>query len=109
MAPASPGGVEARDLGTVHSVSWAASDNAGVDSGDVGYSVMLPAAGHARLEVVDVSGRRVSILENEFAPGTHDWRRDGTSTAGPRTGPGLYLIRLATPWGTRTGRLVHRP
>ena len=67
----------------------------------------LPATGHARLEVVDVSGRRVAFLEGEFAPGIHDWRWDGTSTAGTLAGPGLYLIRLSTPWGTRTGRLVH--
>jgi len=67
----------------------------------------LPAAGHARLEVVDVSGRRLGSFEGEFAAGPHDWRWDGRGPDGGELGSGLYFVRLATPWGTRTGRLVH--
>ena len=66
----------------------------------------LPAAGHARLEVVDVSGRRLGSFEGEFPAGAQAWRWDGRGPDGADPGAGLYFVRLATPWGTRTERLV---
>ena len=66
----------------------------------------LPAAGHARLEVVDISGRRLGSFEGEFPAGAQTWRWDGRSPDGADPGAGLYFVRLATPWGTRTERLV---
>ena len=66
----------------------------------------LPAAGHARLEVVDVSGRRLGSFEGEFSAGPQLWRWDGRGPDGGDLGAGLYFVRLATPWGTRTERLV---
>ncbi len=70
------------------------------------FSFSLPAAGSARLEVLDVSGRRVWSHSQVLPPGTHEWRWDGRDHAGRDAGPGLYLVRLATPWGTRTSRLA---
>jgi beta-lactamase superfamily II metal-dependent hydrolase len=66
----------------------------------------LPAAGHARLEIADVSGRRLGRYEGEFAAGPQSWRWDGRNLDGSDVGAGLYFIRLATPWGTRTERIV---
>ena len=66
----------------------------------------LPAAGHARLEVVDISGRRMGNFEGEFPAGPQTWRWDGRGPDGGAAGAGLYFVRLVTPWGTRTERLV---
>jgi len=66
----------------------------------------LPAAGRARLEVVDVSGRRMGNFEGEFPAGAQTWRWDGRGPDGGAAGAGLYFVRLVTPWGTRTERLV---
>ncbi len=66
----------------------------------------LPQAGHARLEILDLGGRRLWQSEGDFAAGPQARRWDGRSTAGARVGAGLYFVRLATPWGNRTQRLV---
>ncbi len=66
----------------------------------------LPAMGHARLEIVDISGRRLGIFEGEFSAGPQTWRWDGRSLDGEASGAGLYFVRLVTPWGNRTERLV---
>jgi beta-lactamase superfamily II metal-dependent hydrolase len=66
----------------------------------------LPAAGHARLEVVDVSGRRMGSFEGDFPAGSQTWRWDGSGPDGGVPGAGLYFARLVTPWGTRTERMV---
>jgi hypothetical protein len=66
----------------------------------------LPAAGRVRLEVLDLAGRRVWRSEGELPAGAHAWRWDGSTDPGGRAGTGLYFIRLVTPWGTRTERLV---
>jgi hypothetical protein len=66
----------------------------------------LPAAGRARLEIVDVSGRRLGNFEGDFPAGPQEWRWDGRSPDGGAAGAGLYFVRLATPWGNRTERMV---
>jgi hypothetical protein len=66
----------------------------------------LPATGEVRLEIVDVSGRRVWTRRELLAPGLHAWSFDGRDDAGRTLGAGLYLVRLATPWGTRGTRLA---
>ncbi len=65
----------------------------------------LPAAGRARLEVLDLAGRRLWQRTAELGPGTHAVRWNGTTDAGARLESGLYFVRLVTPWGTRTQRL----
>ena len=69
----------------------------------------LPAAGDARLEVLDVGGRRVWAQSHAFAAGLHELRWDGRDDAGHALGAGLYLVRLVTPWGTRGTRLAWVP
>lgn len=67
----------------------------------------LPAAGRLRLEIFDVSGRRVRRLCDEpRAEGTHAFAWDGIADSGARAGAGVYFVRAA--WGPeeRTERLV---
>ena len=66
----------------------------------------LPAAGRVHLEVLDLAGRRVWHSEGELPAGAHAWRWSGETDRGGNAGTGLYFIRLITPWGTRTERLV---
>ena len=66
----------------------------------------LPAAGRVRLEVLDLAGRRVWRSEGESPAGEHAWRWNGGADQGGSAGTGLYFVRLVTPWGTRTERLV---
>jgi hypothetical protein len=64
----------------------------------------LPTDGSARVEVLDVGGRRVSVLADGAAgAGAHSLRwsmRDGGS------GAGVYFVRLTTPTGTLVRRMV---
>lgn len=63
----------------------------------------LAEAGAARLELLDVAGRRVAAHEvGELGAGRHTLRLD---SRGPLA-PGLYLLRLATPERTLTARGV---
>ncbi len=67
----------------------------------------LPAAGRARLEVLDLSGRRVATLhDGELPAGAHARAWDGRDDAGRRAPPGVYLARLVTPGAVATARLV---
>ncbi len=66
----------------------------------------LPAAGSVRLEVLDVTGRRVWGLAQTLPSGAQAFRWDGRDDSGRPLGAGLYLVRLATPWGVRSTRLA---
>jgi hypothetical protein len=66
----------------------------------------LPQAGHARLEILDLGGRRLWLAEAELGAGPHAWTWNGRSAQGASADAGLYFVRLATPWGDRTERLV---
>jgi hypothetical protein len=74
--------------------------------GDVLLRFSLPAAGEARLEMLDLAGRRVWSVEGAFPAGTNSWRWDGVDAGGDRAGAGFYFVRLVTPWGARTERFV---
>ncbi len=73
-------------------------------SGGVVLRFALPRAGPVRLEVLDLAGRRVWSAPATLDAGRHEMRWE---PRGARAG--LYLVRLVTPWGTRTTRLVHTP
>ena len=75
-------------------------------SGSASLRFGLPAAGRVRLEILDLAGRRVWRSEGETQAGAQAWRWDGSTEQGGRAGAGLYFVRLVTPWGTRTERLV---
>jgi endonuclease/exonuclease/phosphatase family metal-dependent hydrolase len=49
----------------------------------------------ARLEIFDLSGRRVTVLaDREFTPGRYSLRWNGRDDAGAPAGAGLYFVRL---------------
>ncbi len=66
----------------------------------------MPASGPARIEVLDLAGRRVASHEGDYAAGEHRWTWSGAEASGRRAGAGVYFVRLSTPWGTRQQRLV---
>jgi hypothetical protein len=58
----------------------------------------LARAGEVRLELFDVSGRRVKTLVNGvLAPGPHVASWNGLNQRGDRVGNGVYFVRLTTP------------
>jgi hypothetical protein len=70
-------------------------------------SFSLSSAGHARLEVVDVQGRRVRLLaDHDFTPARYEYGWDLRDAAGRRVAPGVYLLRLASGAQVKTRRLV---
>jgi beta-lactamase superfamily II metal-dependent hydrolase len=75
--------------------------------GPVTLRFALPAPCDARLEVLDVGGRRVWSWEgSSLATGEHAVVWSGRTFAGARAGVGLYWVRLVAATGTRTMKLV---
>lgn len=67
----------------------------------------LARASHVRLEVFDLSGRRVASLVNRgFAPGRFRVAWNGRDGAGAPVEPGLYFVRMTTAAGTLGARLA---
>lgn len=67
----------------------------------------LARRGWVTLQVFDVHGRLVRLLENgERASGPHDLRWDGMTDAGARATTGVYFYRLTVPDVTYTRRMV---
>ena len=67
----------------------------------------LPARGHASLEVFDQSGRRVRVLERgSSAAGQGERTWNGRDDAGRPIATGIYFIRLSTPFGNRSGKVM---
>jgi hypothetical protein len=55
----------------------------------------LPRAGDVTLEVLDLAGQRVKLLERGVLPaGEHVATWDGTDARGSRRAPGVYFVRL---------------
>lgn len=76
-------------------------------AGNVRLSFTLPSGGEARLDVYDIAGRRVwETAMSGLAPGEHGVSWDGRSSAGRPVGAGVYHVRLTTPNGSRTVKLV---
>ncbi|HEX7077531.1 MAG TPA: S8 family serine peptidase [Candidatus Eisenbacteria bacterium] len=67
----------------------------------------LPADGPARLEVYDVSGRRVRTLaDGGLLAGPHLVRWDGRDDRGARLASGVYFARLQSGGDTRSAKVV---
>jgi len=71
---------------------------------DLKLTFVLPAAGEATVELVDLAGRRVLARSlGELAAGPHDVALDG---AGRARSPGVYFLRLTHANATVTKRVV---
>jgi uncharacterized repeat protein (TIGR01451 family) len=71
-------------------------------SGTTEIAFTLPQAMDARVEVYDLTGRRVAVaVDRTLTAGTHrvPFAADGLTA-------GVYLFRLITPEGTRTGQMT---
>jgi hypothetical protein len=67
----------------------------------------LPEAMRIRLGLYDVAGRRVqSILDGERPAGYHVAKFGLRSASGTKLGPGVYFVRLETPMGGTTFKVV---
>ena len=65
-------------------------------SGTSSFRFSLPVGGPARLELFDVSGRRIrELLKREMAAGVHELRWDGRDTDGAAVPSGVYYARLS--------------
>jgi hypothetical protein len=75
--------------------------------GSAEISYVVARGGPVRLEVFDLGGRRVAVLENgSRAAGAHRARWDGRTATGGPAAPGVYLVRLQTEEGSETRRIV---
>jgi hypothetical protein len=67
----------------------------------------LPRAGRVRLGLYDVRGRLVDLLLDEDRPrGYHLVQYNGRGRSGARLGAGVYFLRLDTPAGPASVKLV---
>jgi len=67
----------------------------------------LPSAGPARVEVIDLQGRRIAVLaDGSAAAGIHRIEWDGRNADGRRVESGVYWVRLAFGDARKLQRLV---
>lgn len=84
-----------------------ASGNPLVGGASARVRLSLPQPGDVTLRVLDPSGRRVrTLLDERRDAGTHSIAWDRRDDAGRAVGSGLYLLRLTSPAGERTLRVV---
>jgi len=70
------------------------------------FSFSLPVQGRVSLEVYDLRGRRVAVLEDgELAPGSHQIVWNGRDTAGGAVASGVYQARLRAQGRVLTQRV----
>jgi hypothetical protein len=76
-------------------------------AGRVNIRVSLPGVGEAALEILAVSGRRIwKARLAGSSPGVNDVSWDGRDLGGNEVAAGVFFVRLVSPWGQRTQRLV---
>ncbi len=75
---------------------------------EIVYTLGVP--GRIELAAFDVRGRRVHTLDRgDRAAGHHRVRWSGTAGPGGAPPPGLYVVRLETPLGRRSIKIVRAP
>ncbi len=68
---------------------------------------MNPRAGHVQLAIFDLQGRHMrSLVDGEFAAGTHDVTWDGRGDDGRPAGSGIYLARLKADDSSASAKLM---
>jgi hypothetical protein len=67
----------------------------------------LPSSSYVRLDLYDVTGRRVAALvEADLPDGYHAVHWSGKTDSGENISPGIYFLRLDSKWGSRTAKAV---
>ena len=75
--------------------------------GLVSFRLALPSADRAQLGVFDLSGRRVrSLLDENVPAGERLITWDGRSDNGQTAKSGVYFIRVQTPQGSASRRVL---
>ncbi len=78
--------------------------------GATAFDIDLPATARARLEIYDVTGRKVrSLFDDTLTAGPHRFVWDGRDAASRIVAPGIYIARLATATSSRSVKLMWRP
>lgn len=68
---------------------------------------VLPRTGNVRLDIMDVTGRRVRrVVDGPLDPGRHEYRWDGRDARGRAVASGVYWARLSADGRTLTRKLV---
>jgi hypothetical protein len=74
---------------------------------DTEVSFVVPGPGRARLRVFDVTGRLVrTLLDSPLDAGAHQVRWSGEDDRGARAASGVYFLRLDTPAGSSSRKVV---
>jgi hypothetical protein len=67
----------------------------------------IPTAGHVRLAVYDIHGRKIAtVADDTFPAGIHSARWNGRAGTGERVEPGIYLVRFDHANGSQATPLV---
>jgi beta-lactamase superfamily II metal-dependent hydrolase len=74
--------------------------------GNVTLWFSLPAPGGARLDILDLAGRRLWTWDGVAGASGRSVTWDGQMLFGGRAREGIYWARLTTPFGTRTAKLL---
>ena len=71
------------------------------------FAFALPEAGHARLDVSDLQGRRMrTLLDGPLPAGRHSASWNLRDDAGRRAPPGVYFARLVSARGSASARVL---
>ena len=74
------------------------------------FDLTMPALGFARVEVLDLAGRLLSVLHSgDLAAGSNVLRWDGRDQHRRQMPPGIYLVRARTASATVGRRIVRMP
>ncbi len=70
-------------------------------------SFFLPDPDHVRIEIFDVSGRRIAVpVDGRYGAGRHSVHWNGTNTAGGAVASGVFYYRMTAGKATITKKLV---
>ncbi len=96
--------VAVEDLLPTELALWSPAPNPGLADWLLRFA--LPREAPVRLEIIDIAGRRLWLVEETLPAGTHSRHWDGADVHGQRVGSGIYFVRLGTPFGVRFVRGV---
>ena len=76
-------------------------------SGPVRLTLRMPQDGRVRVEILDLTGRKVcDVFEGLLPAGEHPFDWDGRASSGTHSPPGVYLARTSALGTTHSARIV---